>query len=632
MNHKHWREVSQQEQYITRRVIDAFLREDIRDIVTEGELFDGANLKQHWPLDASKGCTFQNATLQNKTPQKWLKVSHLGSFNLYIPLQACSFIQSWQTQSAAWLFEQKGQFYACNHFSLWLEQLATGLNDEQLYYFHNYDDECYCAVEQKVLAAQLFEQQRTFLSQRITTSGDGWQQMSLIEQLAAHCDHPLYPSARAKFGMPSDAIERFCPEAMPQFELNWLAVPKVLYHGSVNEIPDIWPSFEQVGLSPQLAEQYQLVAVHPLTFTQYLPQTLSEWPHFKRIHFAPEPFLAVRPTLSVRTVALVERPEVHIKLPLPMRTLGSKNIRTIKPSTINDGFVFQQLLQHVAAEDEHLHGLYLHCDEQNGGHIDERPDLAWLIRRYPSQTVDSTPVCVAAFMAETGNGQLVIEQLAADYYQNNLSALLDDYFSLLLKVHLRFGLVYGIALESNQQNTMVLFSHNRPLQLLFRDNDAGRIYPEQFRQQLDSADKWLERFIDQRILVEGELPLIQMFTTINLQLNIGCIIAGLAQRGLIDGGLIEGRLVEGSLIEGSLIDSQQQYARLAELFSAELAILESQGYDTKMFRAVVMDAPKHYAKYLLSAASLMSKQQSQAADINKYYGLSAPNPLLAAST
>ncbi len=598
MKDRYWQETSQQAHYITQRVIDAFLREDIRRIVSEGEIINSESLQKYWPLEM---------------PEYWLKVSHLGAFILYIPVQPCDFIQRWQVQTAAWLFVHEGQFLACNHFSRWLEQLAAGLSDDRSGYFRDYKEECYCAVEQKQLAEQVFEQQRARLSQKISECGDGWQQMSRIEQLAAHCDHPLYPTARAKFGMPNDAIEQFCPEAMPQFELNWLAVPKVLFHRSVNELPEWWPSFERVGLSQALAEEYRLVPVHPLTFTCYLPQTLADWSYFKNIYFAPKSYLAVRPTLSVRTVVLIDSPEIHIKLPLPMRTLGSKNIRTIKPSTITDGFVFQQLLQHLAETDEHLQGLFLHCDEENGGHIDGRSDLAWLIRRYPEKTAESTPVCVAALMAEAGNGQLVIEQLAAVYYQNDLGALLEDYFSLLLKVHLRFCLVYGIALESNQQNTLLLFSHNQPLQLLFRDNDAGRINPEQFNQSPNLTpasliSEWLDNFIDQRILVEGQLPLIQMFTTINLQLNMGCIIAGLAQRGLVD--------------------SQQQYARLAEKFCTELAAIEAEGFDTAMFKAVVMDAPNHYAKYLLSAASLMSKQQSQAADINKYYGLSAPNPFI----
>ncbi|WP_196139785.1 IucA/IucC family protein [Aliikangiella sp. G2MR2-5] len=615
MNDRFWQEVSQQEEYITRRVMDAFLREDIRTIVSHSEVIqkealESKRLKRYWPLEM---------------PDCWLKVAHLGKFNLFVPLRPCNYMQDWKVQTAAWLFELEGEFYGCNHFSRWLEQFATGLNDEQFEYFCRFDDECHCAVEQKILAQVVFQKQRDKLGRNIFRLANGWQKMLLIEQLAAHCDHPLYPTARAKFGLSADAIEKYCPEAMPEFELNWLAVPRALYHSCVSEMPDIWPSFEQVGLAKELADDYRLVPVHPLTFDQYLKKSLSDWEHHKSVRYAPTTYLKVRPTLSVRTLALVDKPECHIKLPLPMRTLGNKNIRTIKPSTINDGFVFQQLLQYLAVNDKNLQGRYLHCDEESGGHIDQRSDLAWLVRRYPAKTGESTPVCVAALMAETADGSLVIEQLAAEYYQGELDALLDDYFSLLLKVHLRLCLVYGIALESNQQNTMLLFSHTQPLQLLFRDNDAGRINPHQLTQGLEKllsqhvdphdsgsvvaclADDWLVRFVDQRIMVEGQLPLLQMFTTINLQLNIGCIIAGLAERGLVD--------------------SRQRYACLFEKFNAELTKLESQAFDTSLFKSVVLDAPHHYAKYLLTAASLLSKQQSQAADINKFYGLSAPNPL-----
>lgn len=587
--------MKQTQRYITQRVIDAFLREDIRGILSQGEWLNASAMAHHWPHD---------------TPTSWLKISHLGDFRLYLPVKDSGFIQPWVSQGATWLFERDNQFTTYEHYDQWLAQMAVGLtaNEKQLY--AQYQQECLCACEQQAQAQLLFAQQQANLSQPIASLNSGWQQMSLIEQLAAHCDHPLYPTARAKFGLAADAIAHYCPEAMGQFELNWLAVPKALCNNAQLPLPSEWPSFGDVGLSESLAASHQLVPVHPLTLNEYLGETLQNWPHLAQMHIAPQPFMSVRPTLSVRTVAMVEHPEVHIKLPLPMRTLGSKNIRTIKPSTINDGYVFQQLLQHLEANDDQLNGLYLHCDEQSGGDVDARADLAWLLRRYPAQTAQTTPVCVAAFLAQTPDGKTVIEQLAQSHYHGGLNTLLVDYFALLIKVHVRLCLRYGIALESNQQNTLVLFSRGRPLQLLFRDNDAGRIDPTKLSQQLTGADDWLTRFIDRRIAVDDPKALVQMFTTINLQLNIGCIIDGLAKR--------------------NLVDSHQQYVTLNQLFEQNLSALEDEGVDTGLFRQMVLAAPCHWAKYLLSAASLMSKQQSQAADINKFYGLSAPNPLRAA--
>ncbi|MET1255524.1 IucA/IucC family protein [Aliikangiella maris] len=596
--------------YITQRVIDAFLRENIGELISKGEIINGQPLTPIW-----------DAPL----PQHWLKATHLGNFSLYLPLQRSEFIQSWRIAHAQWLIKQDNKWQIGNHYSLWLNQLATHLTQEQRTYYADFEQECDCAVAHKDLAIQLFTEQQQQLKNINQPDLNGWQQMQLIEQLAAHCDHPLYPTARAKSGLPNEAIIHYCPETMPQFILNWVAIPQNLCTPSATIDEDFWPTFSQVGLSEDLGSDFILVPIHPQTLKTYLPETLKSWLHKDSVHFAPKPFLTVRPTLSVRTVCLVDRPSIHIKLPLPMRTLGSKNIRTIKPSTINDGYVFQQLLEHLVKTDQQFNQRYIHCHEQHGGCVDQRADLAWLIRHYPADVSSTSPVCVAAFLAETSQGETVIEQLAKRYYHNDLNALLNDYFTLILSVHMRLLLIYGIALESNQQNTLVLFRANAPLQLLFRDNDAGRIDPQKLRQALPNSDQptnqFIEQFIDQRILVENESPLIQMFTTINLQLNIGCIIDGLASRGLIS--------------------SQQTYVVVKQIIHQELAKIQqchtaNNANNTtditteryiEAFKSAILDAPFHYAKYLLSAASLMSKQQSQATDINKYYGLSAPNPL-----
>ncbi|MEK8170246.1 IucA/IucC family protein [Streptomyces sp. M19] len=52
---------------------------------------------------------------------------------------------------------------------------------------------------------------------------------------------------------------------------------------------------------------------------------------------AERPHLRVRPTLSMRTVAVADDPLTHLKLPLATATLGLLNQRSIKPGTLVDG-------------------------------------------------------------------------------------------------------------------------------------------------------------------------------------------------------------------------------------------------------------------------------------------------------
>ena len=112
---------------------------------------------------------------------------------------------------------------------------------------------------------------------------------------------------------------------------------------------------------------------------------------------------------------------------------------------------------------------------------------------------------------------------------------------------------------------------------------------------------------DQRIVVEDELALAQMFLTITLQLDITAIIEMMSAH--------------------AIIDRHQAYQTLLSGIDTTLHSLSKQGYDTHLAQQILLESQHWYIKYLLSAGSLLSKEQSGATDINKFYGKSAPNTL-----
>ncbi|MFB6260706.1 MAG: IucA/IucC family protein, partial [Thiohalorhabdaceae bacterium] len=81
-------------------------------------------------------------------------------------------------------------------------------------------------------------------------------------------------------------------------------------------------------LSGAMARDYRLVPVHPRLWETDLDHRLAEAGLAHRVQWAPRPWLTVTPTLSVRTVAPLAHPGQHLKLPLPLRTLGARNRRT----------------------------------------------------------------------------------------------------------------------------------------------------------------------------------------------------------------------------------------------------------------------------------------------------------------
>ena len=186
-----------------------------------------------------------------------------------------------------------------------------------------------------------------------------------------------------------------------------------------------------------------------------------------------------------------------------------------------------------------------------------------------------------------------------------------DYVELLSKVHLTLWIRYGIALESNQQNAIIAFNDQGKMTLAMKDNDAARIWPERFQAYEHASPVKCEQLLDQRIKVDNELALGQMFTTITLQLDIAAIIEAMAAKGITS--------------------SASLYKVVADSLSQQLEQLSSQGHDIKLAKDMLFNSPNLYAKYLLSSGSLLSKQASGASDINKFYGLSAPNFLLLTS-
>ncbi|ELC0678331.1 siderophore biosynthesis protein PsvB, partial [Vibrio parahaemolyticus] len=209
---------------------------------------------------------------------------------------------------------------------------------------------------------------------------------------------------------------------------------------------------------------------------------------------------------------------------------------------------------------------------------------------------------------------------AEQYYQQDTLAWFQDYVDLLCQVHLTLWLRYGIALESNQQNAIVAFDQQGKMTLAMKDNDAARIWPERFHFATEHAAQKhgagtipvdCDELLDQRIKVDNELALGQMFTTITLQLDIAAIVEAMAAKGIAS--------------------SASLYAIVAKSIAEQLNRLEGEGLETKLARELLQEAPDLYAKYLLSSGSLLSKEASGASDINKFYGLSAPNFLLLSS-
>lgn len=450
------------------------------------------------------------------------------------------------------------------------------------------------------------------------------------DALAAALPHPAYPASPCRLGLGDQDLLAYAPEFWPEFELRWAAVPRAAVirpgqrlagrhagplggHGR----PAWWPAPPQAGLPAGLAATHELFPVHPLTARGAVPVVPPGRPAGP-VLCGPAPYLRVRPTLSLRTVAVARHPADHLKLPLPACTLGARNRRSIAPGTLADGALVCQILANLRDRDPGLGGLLL-ADDTSYAHAGH-PDLGYLWRRLPPGLDGCQVVPVAALTAQAPSGRLVIEELARQAGPAGMRgpvsarrggapdvlAFAAGYFRLVLGIAVRLLVRYGIALESHQQNAALVTRPGTGSWLLVKDFDGALVNLARLRPALGPAAPDSADFADQRLLAASDTALADVFVTITVHLCVGALAFALAERGVAP-----------------------LNALLAAARRALQAALDAEpsGPAAALLRARVLDAPRLTGKSMLSAGTLTAKEHTGAADINKFYGTTGPNYL-----
>lgn len=405
-----------------------------------------------------------------------------------------------------------------------------------------------------------------------------------FDALAARIDHPVYPTAHGRAGLNEQDLRAYAPEFAPQFRLRWLAFPR--------DTVTLSPGAEDALLSA--AGEVRL-PVHPLTEGPALAAALADSGLTAVARVVDGPDLRVVPTLSMRTVARLDRPDEHIKVPLATATLGLRNRRTIKPGTLVDGVAGQRLIESVLERNPGLRDRVLLADETCYAHAGHEL-LAALVRRYPPGLENDLVVPLAALLAPTPDGRLVIQHAANLVAEGDLLRLLGQLWDLLFDLQVTM-FTHGVALESHQQNLSMALAPGRPLRLVLKDNDGPRV----LRDRLGVLGPDRFGFDDTRTWVDCEGPLADMVATITIHLCGGAYAFGLAEHGL---AAHEDVLdVLRGCLQRSLDRPGTSYLRRRLLQDLELPV-----------------------KAMVTAGSLLTKERSGAADVNKHY-TTGPNYL-----
>ncbi|PZG02490.1 IucA/IucC family protein [Micromonospora deserti] len=392
--------------------------------------------------------------------------------------------------------------------------------------------------------------------------------------LAAHEGHPVYPTDRCRHGLGADELRRYAPEHAPSFALRWIPVPATSVRVT-GELPDWWPS-------PERAREL-LLPVHPVTAAR------------AGLPVVDRPAITVRPTLSMRTVALANDPYTHLKLPLTTASLGARNRRTLAPDTLADGAAVAGLLGRITAAEPAFTGRILHADEGTYGHCGTDEVRAFLLRRFPAELAGTRVVPVAALAAADAGGGTVIERVS----DGDPLPLLNAYLDLLLDWHVCLWLRYGVALEAHPQNVHLLLDPDGGIRLLYKDNDGARLHTR----HAGAAGGLVLH--DRRMWVDDLAELADVFVTITLHLAAAAPLRALADRGLA-------------------VPSPAE-ALPPRLYAAR----DRWGGEPQVRRLVdrVLTADTLPVKGMLTAGTLLPKQRLGCADVNKYYRRTGPNYL-----
>lgn len=188
------------------------------------------------------------------------------------------------------------------------------------------------------------------------------------ETLAALADHPCYPTARARAGVPDGELAAYAPEFGPMFELRWAAVPRrMLEPGSAPRLPPDVLASQGDGAFPRepLGPDEVLFPVHPLAVDEA---------RRAGARVLDERRGTVRPTASMRAVEA--GPRTHLVLPLPISVLGTRDRLGIEPGGLSAAARVEPLLRALASPDVLVAG---EQEYARAGH----EHLAWLVRRLP---------------------------------------------------------------------------------------------------------------------------------------------------------------------------------------------------------------------------------------------------------
>lgn len=318
--------------------------------------------------------------------------------------------------------------------------------------------------------------------------------------------HPYHPCSKTKLGLSPQDVIQYSPEFHQQTSIYIGAIHRDIVHIEAisNDLQYIDWFFEhfpniktlwalQLKLNGLDSKNYIPLPIHPWQAVHIIHSRFKALLESGYLHIFESVTLPTNPTLSFRTVVPISNPyQPHIKLPIAVQTTSA--IRTVSPDSTENGPKISFFLSQILAQENNFNGTLRFMPELIGLHAKGFADetakhLSVIFRDNVNNHLytDETGIVVAALFEKTPVHQVLllieIMQHAGVNNVDDAKRYFQHYAKIVLNSYLDLYLLYGVALEAHQQNTIAVFHQGNPVATIARDFGGLRLHLPTFKGQ-----------------------------------------------------------------------------------------------------------------------------------------------------
>lgn len=303
--------------------------------------------------------------------------------------------------------------------------------------------------------------------------------------------HPYHPCNKTKLGLSPQETLQYSPEFGGETLVHVGAIHEKNVHIETMETKLPYSNwffqiFPEIQKKWHYSKEYIPIPIHPWQATHKLQKYFKNLLNSNQLIISNDLGIPTRSTLSFRTVVPISYPQLpHIKLPVAVQTTSA--IRTVSPASVENGpkisKILKKILQHENNFNQNIRVMY----ETAALHVKNFPDekakhLSAIFRENPNCYLNKNElgIVVSALFEESPVKQhpIFVElMMQADVTTlNKAKAYFKHYTTIVLSAYLDLYLLYGIALEGHQQNTIAVFKQGKPIAMIARDFGGLRLH------------------------------------------------------------------------------------------------------------------------------------------------------------